>query len=68
MTLAIIDGLIPFAGGIYITLVGFGLVSIGRDPAQAEAWRKRWGRFMRISGPLLMLWGLFLIVQGTWVE
>jgi hypothetical protein len=49
-----------FAGGLYATLLGFRV--IGKKPgvsAQHDDWYKRWGRNLKILGPMLMVFAVF---------
>jgi hypothetical protein len=60
-----VNGLIPFLGGVYATLLAFRV--IGSKPGvnpKSDEWHRRWGRFMRVAGPLLVLFGVFLWVTG----
>ena len=62
MNASIIDGLLTFAAGSYCALVGFGVVSPSKDKIKGEAWRKKWGGFMKISGALIMAFGIYTII------
>ena len=53
-----LEGLIPLLGGIYCTLLGFGIVAPGKNPEGNELWLKKFGTFMRVGGPFLILFGL----------
>ena len=53
-----LEGLIPLLFGIYCTLIGFRIVAPGKNPELNEQWLKKFGPFMKISGPLLTLFGL----------
>lgn len=61
---SIVDGLISFIGGLYCTLVGFGVVRVSKDAAKNLEWRERWGTFMKIVGPLIMAFGVWNMVRG----
>jgi len=61
---SLIDGLITLLCGIYASLVGFGVVTVGKNKAKSDEWRKKWGRFMKIAGPLIALLGIFNILKG----
>jgi len=53
-----VDSLIPLLGGAYCTYLGFRGVPAGAvKPVEWEQWYARWGRFMKIGGPLLVLMG-----------
>jgi hypothetical protein len=61
----LVEGVIPFLGGIYATLLGFRVVGPkpGVNP-RTDDWHRRWGRFMRLGGPLIVVFGFFLWVKG----
>lgn len=62
---ALVDGAIPFFGGIYATLLGFRV--LGKKPGVSpkyDEWHRRFGGLMKILGPLLVLFGLFLWISG----
>lgn len=64
MNASIVDGLLSLAAGVYCALIGFGVVSPSKDKIKGEAWRKKWGGFMRIAGPLVAAFGIFSIVRA----
>jgi hypothetical protein len=64
MNASIIDGSLTLAAGVYVSLVGFGVVSASKDKKKGEEWRKKWGVFMKIAGPLIAIWGVFSLVRG----
>jgi hypothetical protein len=64
MNASVIDGLISLAIGVYISLIGFGVVSPSKDKAKGEEWRKKWGTFMKIAGPFIAAFGIFNIVRA----
>jgi hypothetical protein len=70
MNASAIDALVSLAGGIYVCLIGFGIVSPSKNKEKAEIWRKKWGGFMRVAGPLIALWGVYQLVAAfapaTW--
>ena len=63
MTSLVFDIVIPLALGVWMVLLGFGFVTINRDPEKSAAWHRQWGRFMKIAGPLVILWGLYNLVR-----
>ena len=63
MSASCIDGLISLFCGIYVSLVGFGVVVPGKDRVKSDAWLRKWGGFMKIAGPLIALSGLFHILK-----
>ena len=64
MTSLLFDIVLPLALGVWMVLLGFKVVTITRDPEQSAAWHGRWGRFMKIAGPLVVLWGLYNLVRS----
>jgi hypothetical protein len=57
---------IPFFGGIYATLLGFRVV--GKKPGASpkyDEWHSRFGSLLKLLGPLLVLFGLFLAASAT---
>lgn len=61
----LVNGAIPFCGGIYATLLGFRVV--GKQPGsnpKYDEWHNRFGGILRVFGPFLVLFGLFLWVSG----
>jgi hypothetical protein len=57
-----IDFWIPLAGGLMMCWVAYRPIPVGPKQAKWEAWHARWGRFMRIGGPLLVLYGAVRIL------
>ena len=54
-----IEGLIPLAGGIYALLLAHGILPKNpKDPEKMEAWRKKYGRFIKALSPIVILFGL----------
>ena len=52
------DGLVPLLGGIYLTLLGLGILPRKpKDPEHLKRWRKKFGTMSKILGPLLTLSG-----------
>lgn len=52
-----LEGIIPLLGGIYCTLLGFRVVAPGKNRERNEQWLKKFGPFMRIGGPFLIIFG-----------
>ncbi len=61
----LVEGAIPFVGGVFATLLALRVVGPkpGVNPKQDD-WHRRWGGFMRVCGPLLVLFAVFLWVKG----
>ena len=57
-------GLLEVLAGVYVTLVGFGVVAPAKDPEYNKRWLKKFGTFMKISGPLIMLVGFVKLLIG----
>lgn len=65
MGLSLIDGVIPFVGGLYFSLLAFRV--IGKKPGESakwDEWHRRYGVLMRVLAPLSCLFGLFVIAQN----
>ena len=57
------NGIIPVIGGIYVTLLAHGyLPRKPRDPERLALWRKKFGRMMKILGPILIVSGLVTLI------
>jgi hypothetical protein len=57
----LVSGAIPLFAGIYATLLGFRL--LGKKPGvnpKLDQWHRRYGIFLKVIGPSLVLVGLFL--------
>lgn len=52
-----LEGIIPLLGGIYCTLLGFGVVAPGKNAEKNAQWLATFGTFMKIVGPLLIVFG-----------
>ncbi len=59
MISTLIDGLISLALGIWMLLLGFKVVTISTNTEKSIAWHQKWGLFMKITGPLVTLWGAY---------
>jgi hypothetical protein len=60
----LIDGLIPLAGGIYGLLLGCGVIRMHKDPEKAATNLRRYGTPLKILCPLVVIWGLYLIITS----
>jgi hypothetical protein len=62
---ALVNGAIPFFGGIYGTLLGHRIVGKPRGvDFKYDQWHERYGAMFRTLGPVLILFGLFLAISG----
>ena len=61
--ISIIEGAIPVLGGIYATLIGFGVVSGTKDPESQKM--KQLRPMLKILGPLVIVFGIWLMGQGS---
>jgi hypothetical protein len=50
--------LIPLIGGIYCLLIAFRIIRVSKNPETEEAWHRKFGRLMKLMGPVLVLFGL----------
>lgn len=63
----LVEGLIPFAGGIYVMLLAKGTLPRNpSDPEKMELWRRKFGGLSMVLGPFLIFFGIlhFLGVFG----
>jgi hypothetical protein len=61
----LVNGAIPFFGGIYVILLGFRVV--GKKPGASlryDEWHNRFGGTLKVCGPVIVLFGLFLWITG----
>lgn len=65
MNPSLINGLLALLGGVFISLVAYGVLPLPKDSHTARQTLQSWSTFMRIVGPLLTLWGIYLLVQGS---
>jgi hypothetical protein len=57
---SLVDGLIPIAGGVMCSLYGFRV--LGKAPgadARFDAWYQRYGKLLRVLGPVVVVFGLW---------
>ena len=63
------NGLIPFLGGIYATMLAYGyLPRTPKDPEKHALWLKKFGPMMRILGPIVILTGVITLINGLTKE
>jgi hypothetical protein len=53
-----LGGFIPLLGGIYFLLVAFRIVRVSKNPEANELWLRKFGTWMKILGPIIILFGL----------
>ncbi len=53
-----LDGLIALLGGVYCVLVAFGVVQASKNPEANERWVQKYGTWMKILAPIVILYGL----------
>jgi len=64
MVSTFIDGVITLALGVWVTLIGFGVVSPSKDKKKGEEWRLKYGGFMKVAGMLIAAFGAYNIARG----
>ncbi len=57
------EGLIPILAGAYLFLLAHGTLPAGKDPAKAEQWRKQWAGTLKWLAPLVVLFGVALLLR-----
>jgi hypothetical protein len=53
-----LEGLIPLLGGVYFLLVGLRVLRVSKNPEANELWLRKFGTWMKIIGPILIIFGL----------
>ena len=57
-----LEGLIPIIGGVYGYLLAVGVLPRNaKNDVRMELWRKKFGRLMKILGPILVVFGLLTL-------
>jgi len=51
-------GLILVAIGVYVLLAAFGVVRVSKNPEANELWLRKFGTIMKVTGPIIVLFGL----------
>jgi hypothetical protein len=62
---ALVNGAIPFLGGIYATLIAYRV--LGKKPGQSlqyDEWHLKYGGMLKVLGPLVTLFGVYLAVEA----
>ena len=52
------SGLIPIALGTYVLLAVFRVIRLSKNQEANELWLRKFGRMMKILGPIIVLGGL----------
>ena len=62
---ALVNAAIPFCVGVYCLLFGFRIVGKkpGVDP-KFDEWHTRFGIFLKITGPVLIVLAIIFLVSG----
>lgn len=55
----LMDGVISLLAGIYCYLAAVGKIQISSNEVKAEQWRDKFGTIMKITSPVLIIFGLF---------
>jgi hypothetical protein len=59
----LLDGVLSFVLGVWAALIGFGATSLSKDQAKSKEFVRRWGGFLKVSGSLIAVWGLYNIIR-----
>jgi len=58
-----LEGIIPIIGGVLILLYGNGtLPKNPKDPEKLEQWRAKYGKLIKILGPIVILFGILQLI------
>ena len=58
-----LEGLIPIAAGTAIYLTGIGAIPRHpKDPAKMEAWRNKYGKLIKVLGPVVIFFGVLQLI------
>jgi len=59
-----IEALIPILGGILVSMYAYRVIPLNtRNPQKAERWHRKWGKWMRVVGPILVGFGVLLLFR-----
>ena len=58
------DGLISFGVGEYLTLMGFGALSIKRTQEEKDLWLRKWGPWAVLGGIGMLAQGMYQLYSG----
>ncbi len=48
--------------GVLISLYGFGKIQASKNPEKNEEWLSKYGKFLKIAGPCLIVIGILTLV------
>ncbi len=57
-----ISDFILIFGGLYAALLGFKVINPKKDDPKMIKWHQKFGKFMKIGGIALMIWGVFNLI------
>lgn len=56
-------GIIPLVGGIYGLLLAYRVLPRRpKDPARMELWHRKFGKMMKVLSPLLIVFGVLMLL------
>jgi hypothetical protein len=59
----LLGGLVSIAGGIYGYLAAVGKIKISKSEEKSVDWRAKYGKFLKVICPLLVMFGVFRVMQ-----
>ncbi len=63
----LVNGVIPFLGGIYAALLGFRVLGKKNGVNERyDEWHRKYAKFLKVLGPILSLWGLLEVLR-VWI-
>ena len=63
-----LDGLVSIAGGIYGYLAATGKIKISKSEEKSADWRAKYGKLLKIVCALLIMFGVFRLVQPLLIQ
>lgn len=58
-----LQGIIIIPFGVYVLLLAYRVVPINRkDPERAELWHRKFGKISKILAPIIILFGILLLL------
>ena len=58
-----LEGLISIFIGMMTFLMATGKIAVSKNPTKNEEWIKQYGRFLKISSPLIIIFGLLTLFR-----